>query len=150
MKTVSRLFQAGAVFSLTLMILIVGIQVFARYFLQSSPSWTEEAARIMFIYGVAFGTGTGIRNGDFIRLDLIDKYLPPRKRWWLDVFTDVIIIVFGVILLAGSVQFIRLGVDELSPALEISMGFVFISMSVIGIAIILFTLMHLRQLILKI
>lgn len=145
MKMVSRLFKTGAVLSLTLMIVVVGIQIFARYFLKTSPAWTEEAARILFIYAVAFGTGTGIRNGDFIRLDLIDKFLPERIKHWLDLMTDIFILIFAGLLFSGSIAFIKLGMDESSPALEISMGFVFISMAVIGLAIIVFTLDHLHQ-----
>lgn len=147
MKMVFRLFNAGALLSLTSMIIVVGMQVFARYFMESAPHWTEEAARIMFIYTVAFGTAAGIMNGDFIRLDLIDRYLPAGLRRWLDVITDVVVIVFAGFLIAGSIQFIKLGMDEMSPALEVTMGFVFISMAVIGLAVFVFTLMHLWQII---
>jgi TRAP-type transport system small permease protein len=143
-KQISRLFKAGALVSLVSMIAVVSLQVFSRYFMDTTPHWTEEAARMLFIYAVAFGTGAGIQNGDFIRLDLIGKYLSPAAEWWLDVATDAIIVIFAVFLIAGSIQFISLGMDELSPALQITMGFVFISIALIGLAIILFTVGHFR------
>jgi TRAP-type transport system small permease protein len=143
-KQISRLFKTGALVSLVSMIAVVSLQVFSRYFMDTTPHWTEEAARMLFIYAVAFGTGAGIQNGDFIRLDLIGKYLSPAAEWWLDVATDAIIMIFAVFLIAGSIQFIRLGMDELSPALQITMGFVFISIALIGLAIILFTVGHFR------
>ncbi|MFW6289654.1 MAG: TRAP transporter small permease subunit, partial [Mariniphaga sp.] len=34
------------------MIAVVTLQVFTRYFMESSPHWTEEAARMLFIYAV--------------------------------------------------------------------------------------------------
>jgi TRAP-type transport system small permease protein len=142
-KLISILFKAGALVSLVSMIAVVTLQVFTRFFMDSSPHWTEEAARMLFIYAVAFGTGTGLQNGDFIRLDLIEKYLSPVVGRWLDIITDVIVIVFAILLLTGSINFIRLGMDELSPALQITMGFVFISISIIGLAIIIFTFAHL-------
>ncbi len=144
-KMISKLFKIGALVSLVSMIGVVTLQVFARYFLESTPHWTEEAARMLFIYAVAFGTGTGIQNGDFIRLDLIEKYLSPQMGWWLNVVTDILIIVFAVLLAFGSIQFIRLGMDEMSPALELPMGLVFVSILLIGLSIILFTLVHLQQ-----
>jgi TRAP-type C4-dicarboxylate transport system permease small subunit len=143
MKLIYKLFKAGALISLLAMIAAVTIQVFARFFLESAPHWTEEAARIFFVYPVGFGTAIGIKNGDFIRLDLITKYLTGKLNKWLNIFTDVTVIVFAIILTVYSVRFVQLGMDELSPALQITMGFVFISITLIGLSVILFTIANL-------
>ncbi len=143
MKLIYKLFKAGALISLVAMIAAVTIQVFARFFLESAPHWTEEAARIFFVYSVGFGTAIGIKNGDFIRLDLITRYLTGWLNKWLNIFTDVAVIVFAVIITVHSVKFVRLGMDELSPALQITMGFVFISITLIGLSVILFTIANL-------
>lgn len=140
---IHRLFAAGSVISLTGMIISVIIQVSSRYFLETTPHWTEEAARIFFVYSVAFGTGTGIAKGDFIRLDLIGKYLSPLRERSLHIFTESVIIVFSIILIIYSIDYVRLGMDEKSPALQISMGLVFLSMVIVGLAIFIFTLQNL-------
>lgn len=147
MKLTGRIFRIGAVISLTSMITVVAIQVFSRFFLESTPHWTEEAARIFFIYSVGFGTGAGIRNGDFVRLNLIEKYLSPKPDRLLQITTDIIVAAFSVILVFHSLKFIRLGMDELSPALEVPMGLVFISITLTGLAIFIFTLENLFRLI---
>jgi TRAP-type transport system small permease protein len=146
LRPVYRLFVAGALFSLGSMITVVAIQVFARFFLETTPHWTEEAARIFFIYSVAFGTGAGIRNGDFISLNLIGKYLSPAGDRLLQIFTDIAIAGFSIILIVHSAGFVKLGLDERSPALEIPMGFVFFSVAIIGLSIFIFTLEHLYRL----
>lgn len=142
-KLIYKLFKAGALISLVAMITAVTIQVFARFFLESAPHWTEEAARIFFVYSVGFGIAIGIKNGDFIRLDLITKYLTGWLNKWLNIFTDVVVIVFAFILTVHSVKFIHLGMDELSPALQITMGFVFVSITLIGLSVIIFTFANL-------
>lgn len=136
---VFKLFVAGAILCLSAMIAVVTIQVYTRLFMESAPHWTEEAARIFFIYAVAFGTAAGIRNGDFVRLDIIGKYLPSRISWLLNIITDITVAVFAVVLFIQSLKFVQLGMDELSPALEITMGFVFISIAIMGLAIAFFT-----------
>ncbi len=143
MKLVHKLFATGAFLSLTGMILVVGIQVFSRFFLETTPHWTEEAARIFFIYAVAFGTGTGIVNGDFIRLNIIGKLLSSRQDKLLQLITDIIIITLSIILIIYSLEFVALGMDERTPALQITTGYVFISMVIIGLAILIFTLENL-------
>ena len=140
MKAVYRLFMAGAVISLAAMIAVVAVQVFSRVFLEASPSWTEEAARIFFIYSVGFGTAVGIKRGDFIRLDLIGRYLSPRTGRMLELATDLTVAAFALVIIIHSISFVRLGMDELSPALEITMGFVFISITLTGVSIFLFTI----------
>lgn len=142
-KWIAKLFKAGALLSMSAMIAVVSLQVFTRYFMETTPHWTEEAARMLFIYSVAFGTGTGFQNGDFIRLDLISRYLTPIADRWLNIITDVIILLFSFFLITGSIRFIELGTDELSPALRISMGYIFVSLTLIGLAVALFTFAHL-------
>jgi TRAP-type transport system small permease protein len=142
---VHRLFAAGSVISLAAMIAAVTIQVFSRFFLEVTPHWTEEAARIFFIYSVAFGTGTGLTRGDFIRLDLLGKYLSPAAERILHIFTEAVIVVFSIILIVSGYDFVLLGIPEKSPALQISMGVVFVSMMIIGLAIFIFTLGNLYR-----
>ena len=138
MKLHHKIANLGAVLSLTAMIAAVTIQVFARFFLPSAPSWTEEAARIFFIYMVAFGVGIGIRNGDFIKLELIDKYLKPKYSRTLQIASYLIIILFSIVFIIYSWQFIKLGIDEKSPALQLSMALVFLSTLIIGLSIAIF------------
>ncbi len=147
MKLIYKLFKAGALISLVSMIMVVTIQVFTRFFMESTPHWTEEAARIFFVYSVAFGTAPGIKNGDFVRLDLIGKYLSPRNDRWLKIVTDMAVLIFSAIIMIHSVRFVKLGMDELSPSLEITMGFVFISIAIIGLSVAIFTFANLLQLI---
>lgn len=140
LKLLNRVFNTAAFASLSAMIIIVTLQVYSRFFLEVTPHWTEEAARIFFVWAVAFGTGIGIRNGDFIRLDLAEKYLSPRANRVLELSTHLITLVFSLILMVQSWHFVRLGMDERSPALEVPMGFVFLSISITGLAIFVFTL----------
>jgi TRAP-type C4-dicarboxylate transport system permease small subunit len=69
--------------------------------------------------------------------------LSTRLNKWLTIFTDVAVIVFAIILTFHSVKFVQLGMVELSPALQITMGFVFISITLIGLSVILFTIANL-------
>lgn len=146
-EPITNLFKAGALISLTAMIIVVSIQVFSRYFLAAAPHWTEEAARICFVYAVGFGTAIGLKNGDFIRLNLIGKYLSSVQDRILNIITEIATFLFSGILLLFSFRFVALGMDELSPALKLTMGFVFCSMVLVGLAIFIITLWNLCMLI---
>jgi len=40
------------------------LQIFARLFLATAPSWTEEAARVFFVIAIGFSAGLALRTGD--------------------------------------------------------------------------------------
>ena len=136
---------AGAVLSILGMIAAVFVQVFARFLLDSSPGWTEEMARIFFIYAVAFGAGPAVRNNDYVRLELIERYLSEKGKRSLQ---SVILLVSGLFFLAlvyYAWQFVLIGLPERSPSLETSMGLVFISIFMAFLFILLFTVERLLK-----
>ena len=137
---IHKLAEAGAFISLLCMILSVVIQVFARFFLPSAPNWTEEVARIFFIYMVAFGAGLGIRNDSFVKLDIIRTMIQPKNYMRLQRIICAMVTLFCGFLTYHGWQFTLLGWNERSPALLINMTVVFFSMALMMFSLSLFTL----------
>lgn len=131
--------KAGTFMSLLGMILAVIIQVVSRLLLPSAPNWTEEVARIFFIYMVAFGAGLGIRTDAFVRLDFLQYYLGARIYRLLQLASTLSIFLFSALMVYYSWQFTILGLSERSPALLISMAFVFFSMELMMVSVMLFS-----------
>lgn len=142
-----KLAEAGAFISLLCMILSVVIQVFARLFLPSAPNWTEEAARIFFIYMVAFGAGLGIRSDAFVKLDIIRNMIQAKYYIQLQIVICTAIMAFSGFLTYYGWQFTLLGWHEKSPALLVNMTVVFFSMPLMMLSLFLFTLEQLVYLI---
>ena len=130
----------GTLLSMLGMILAVSIQIFARFLLPSAPNWTEEAARIFFIYLVAFGVAIGIRDNAFVRLELLRIYLSQAAQRRLQTVIFSIIFVFALIMLYYAFQFIKLGLPEQSPAIGINMSIVFASIFILMLSIALLSL----------
>ena len=127
-KIIDTTVEIGVIASLTGMILSVVIQVFTRFFMESAPSWTEEVARIFFIYAVVFGGGLAIRDYAYVHLDFfIEKFSKNRKKRIL-LIIQVIILLFGIILFYYAIQFVQIGFSETSPSLGLKMAYVFGSM----------------------
>lgn len=135
-----KLSAAGAVISLLAMIACVVTQVYARFFLASAPSWTEELARIFFIYSVAFGAGIGVRDGAFVRLDLMRNVIGVRRYSMMQGIIHIVIALFALVAGAHSLKFISIGFEEKSPALELNMGYAFMSMTLLLLALAVFCL----------
>lgn len=139
MKQLHKIARLGVLISFTAMILTVMLQIFSRFLLESTPSWTEEAARAFFIYTIAFGVGAGIQNGSFVRLELIHRYLKTRHMQILDASVWATIVIFTGIISYFALVFLQYGFDEKSPAMEIPMALVFAGLFILMIIMFIFS-----------
>lgn len=70
--------------------LIVALQFFTRYVLNSSFGWTEEIARMLLIIITYLGAVVCARERSHIRVDLILMLLPEPTKIWFFRVTDLI------------------------------------------------------------
>ncbi len=68
--------------SLALIVLIVScmVQVIARYFLPSSPPWTEEMARLSFLWFSALGAAVALDRGAHAAITVALDAMPQGLR----------------------------------------------------------------------
>lgn len=131
-KAVDMATNTGALLSLIGMIGAVVIQVFARVFIDRAPAWTEELARIFFIYLVAFGGGLAIRDHAYIGLDYFVAKFNQKTINAILMIVKLIVLLFGLSLLFFSLPFVDIGMTETSPSLGFNMSYLFSSMLVLG------------------
>lgn len=52
------------------------IQVVSRTFLPTAPNWTEEGARYLFIYMVAFAGNAAVLSDEYVGVELLTERFP--------------------------------------------------------------------------
>jgi TRAP-type C4-dicarboxylate transport system permease small subunit len=98
---------AGAA-CLGLLAAAVFAQVVLRYAFSISPVWSEEACRILLVWGVVCGAVVSVRRNQHIRVEFIVEKFPPRlRRAWFVLIDIATLIFFAVVAVAGvdAVQF---------------------------------------------
>ena len=130
----------GSVASLCGIILVVALQVFARFFLDQAPSWTEEAARVFFLYLVGCGLAGAVRDDALVQLDMIKSILPAKTERALQIGIYAATTAFAVLLVSYAWQFTQSGAYETSPSLALPMSLLFASVLVMSLSILLFSL----------
>ncbi len=124
------------------MSLIIGVQVFMRYVMKSSLSWSEEIARYMFIWMVYIGISYGVKMKKHIKIDAAVKIFPNKIRKYLYIVSDLIFLVFTIIIILQSekVAMLILKLGQISPGTGISMGYIYqavpIGFALVGIRLI--------------
>lgn len=110
-------------------IISVLIQVFSRTFLPKTPPWTEEAARYLFIYMVAFGCSVAVHKKEFVGVDFITSLLPEVVGKILSAAIQIVLLAFSIFVLYNSVlKFAIIKYRMVSTAMQIPMQYVYISM----------------------
>ena len=61
---------------LALMSIIIVLQVFFRYVLNNSLSWSEELARYLFIWMIYIGISLGVKMDKHICVDAVYTFMP--------------------------------------------------------------------------
>lgn len=134
-KLVGRLLKIGALLSTWGLIATVLLQIFCRFSPFDTPSWTEEASRLFFIYAVSFAAGLAMKNDFYVHLDMFYSRFPPRFKRFLNVAIPVISLLLFLIMAAYSIEFVLLGIPEKSPSMGFNMGVAFISMFIMAASI---------------
>lgn len=78
---------AGSLFMLMFAILIV--QIFSRQILGSPLTWSEELARLIFVYVGMLGVSLGIRNRQHIYIDFLYEKLPKKIKKIISTFIQL-------------------------------------------------------------
>ena len=73
-----RLGRALSVGALALMVVVILLQVFFRYVLNSAMPWPDEAARFMMLWLTGLMAPIALRQGGFVAIDTIAKAIPRR------------------------------------------------------------------------
>lgn len=108
------------------MTLIMGIQVFSRYILGMSLSWSEEITRYLFIWSAFLSVSLCTRKCISIKIDQFIQLFPKRGKSLWKVLNLTVEFVFFVYLIPYSFIYLKNTIEsgQVSPACGIPMYYV--------------------------
>jgi len=110
----------------TTIIFTVFLQVVARYVFNSPPAWSEELARYCQVWMVLLTSSICIRKGSHLAVDYLTHHLNDRFKRWLGIFSHTLIILYLSAVLYYGFVLVKVGQFQYSPAMEISMTFMYL------------------------
>ncbi len=127
-----------AAFGIVLMTAIVGWQVFGRYVLNSTPSWSEEAALTLMIWYVSLAAAAGVRQGFHIRIVALEEAVSPGLRRVMQFASNFVVAGCGAAMLIWGGELVLLTWDHVIPSLGISRGLAYLGLPLSGALMTLF------------
>lgn len=120
---------------LLIMTAIIAMQVFARYVLNDSPAWAEQAALLLMIWYVFIAAAAGVREGFHIRIAIFADNLPSKVRHPVRVISHVVVVVFGISMAIFGVELAQETWQHVIPTLGISRGYAYVPIALSGVMI---------------
>ena len=112
-------------------------QVFFRFVLNNSLSWTEELARYCFIWMHMIGASLLIESGEHATVTVIMDLLHGAARKVLDVLIELVILLSGAVMLRSGIILAYSSRANLSTAMSIPMWVINSSVAVGGVLLII-------------
>jgi TRAP-type transport system small permease protein len=131
-----------AVGGLAAIVAIVAWQVFGRYVLNASPTWTETLALVLVLYVTLIGAAVGVRDAGHLGMESLLILAPPEPRRWLEMAIHVLVAFFGAAMawngwiLGASVAAYKL------PNIALPESVRYVPLGISGVLIVLFSIEH--------
>src|SRR5215208_3572629 len=93
--TVARVGMFMSVGGLFMIVAIVFFQVFGRYVLNSSPTWTESLALVLVLYVTLIAAAIGVRDAGHIGMESLLILASDRTRERIELLIHVLVMLFG-------------------------------------------------------
>jgi TRAP-type C4-dicarboxylate transport system permease small subunit len=136
-RTVARLERGAAVALLAVTVALVILQVIFRYVLNSSLSWSEEAARYLFIWSAVLGFSSSVHARRLFSFDMVARRLSARGRAICAGLFLIAAAGFLWALVIGGSALVAGTASQTSPAMSLPMSVPYAALPVAGVLIVL-------------
>jgi len=132
-----------------IVLVVLFIQIVARYFFSYGIVWSDEFSRYMMVWLVMLCSATLVREKQHIRLTILDTLLPKAWFRWVDVLIHVVILVFAVIVFRYSLINVAVSSKAVSTSMRMPMTWIYtafpVSMAIMAVNAVLNILVLLFQ-----
>ena len=128
---------------MSVMVVDVTWQVASRFLFQDPSSFTEELAGFLLIWISLLGAAYGFRTRAHLGIDLLVSQLGGGWRVGAEASAHFLVLLFALTtMVGGGTQLVRLAfrLDQISAAMGIRVGFVYLALPLSGVLVILFSI----------
>ncbi|MDW7660789.1 MAG: TRAP transporter small permease [Bacillota bacterium] len=127
-KKIDKVFELSTALILGSMVVLIFLQVLFRKIFVLPLAWSEELAGFLFIWMTFIAAYVGARKKSHIGVSLIQDIMPKPIKKIMQILSMAISSIFFGILSFYCISLWSKLMNQLSPALEIPMAFVYLGM----------------------
>jgi TRAP-type C4-dicarboxylate transport system permease small subunit len=140
LDTLARIVLWLAGVGLVLMTAFIAWQVYGRYVMNASPTWTEPISVMLMGWFCFLGAAVGIREGYHLSFDVVLYVLPPRAKRVLHTISDLVVVAFGGGMAWFGLELVIGTWDATLPLIGLPGGFSYLALVAGGALAVVFSL----------
>ncbi|MDY5152831.1 TRAP-type C4-dicarboxylate transport system, small permease component [Actinobaculum suis] len=145
-KAVNKILEVICVFIFAVLVLTTTWQVFSRLVLHSPVTWSEELAKISFVWLSFLGAAYVYGKRGHMAVEYLARKLPEKGERGVAIFTHVVALIFAVVgLIWGGWNGAMNAWTQNLTALPVNIGSVYLVMPIAGVAIALYALFYIVE-----
>ena len=109
------------------MVVVTTLQVICRVFF-SALTWSEELSRYLLVWSTFFASTMAYKRGNHIAVTFLVDSLPKRLSAGISILTYLLSMAFFLVAANYAWQMISMQIFQISPAMGLSMRYVYISL----------------------
>ena len=137
LESVIKIVMAGLIAG---MVVLIAMQVCFRYVLNEPLAWTEEVARHLMVWSALLGAAVAYRRKGHLGMDILVMHLPRPWQRQVEVILQALAIGFFGLLVIHGIPLVERTMRQLSSAIRIPMGYIYMSIPVGSALILLFAI----------
>lgn len=145
---INKILEVFLISIFALLVFDVLFQVFSRYIIGTSFTWTEELARFSLIWMTVLGAAYLNAKREHLSMDFLFDKLSPSNQKKASILIEILVFLFAlvVMLIGGSnLVYTTLHLEQLSGTLRIPLGYIYAVLPFSGFLIMCFSVYHITN-----
>jgi len=130
LDNINKCLHWASIVSITIMLFVIFLQVIFRYVLHNSLTFSEELARYLFVWTVFLGSAVVAKDNGHIIVGALTQRFTGITSKYVQILAYIATMTFVAILFFQGIKMMRLVSFQHSPALGISMSYVYLAIPV--------------------
>lgn len=147
-KRVDAALYKALVFFMAAMVLNVLWQVASRYIFRSPSNFTDELSRYLLIWVSLLGASYVAGKKLHLAIDILPEKLQGRDERNLNILINILVALFALfVMIWGGIRlvYITLKLEQISSALNIPLGYVYVVVPLSGLFIVYYSIINLFE-----
>ena len=140
---VDKLLEYTVIVLMAISVINVLWQVFTRFVMRDPSSYTEELARYLLIWVGLLGASYAAGKNLHLAIDFFTTRLQGRARYFSGLFINLVVLLFAVlVMVVGGIRLVNITLllNQISAALQIKLGYVYLAIPLSGALIAFYAL----------
>jgi TRAP-type C4-dicarboxylate transport system permease small subunit len=117
---------------------VVFIQVFNRFVLQTPLAWSEDLAMLLYQWVVFVGAALGVKRMRHFGIELVVKQFPEHWRHRIELVTPLVMLVVAVVMILQGYNILTLNMNRTFSTMNLSYTWAFLPIPLSGVLIIIY------------